>query len=158
MKSWVSTLFALAATGIVALAQAHEYKAGGLEIHHPWARATTAGVSNGAAYFKINNNGAADVLIGASAPTVAKAAELHQHINENGVMRMRPVEKIAIPAKGSLLLAPGGYHLMLLNLKTPLQEGQLLPLTLRFEKAGEVKVDIKVEATTVDADKLHEGH
>ncbi|GAB3253206.1 copper chaperone PCu(A)C [Chitinimonas naiadis] len=159
MHRITKTLIALAGLTLFASAHAHEFKAGNLEIHHPWARATPAGSTAGAVYFKINNSGAeADALVSATAPDVAAKAELHNHVNDNGVMRMRPVPKLDIPAKGSALLEPGGYHLMLLNLKKPLTEGEKLPLTLRFKKAGEVKVEIKVEALTADATHMHEGH
>lgn len=153
------TFVTLASLGLLAAASAHEYKVGNLEVHHPWARATPGGLKTGAVYFKLINGGSeADALISASAPELAASAEVHNHVNDNGVMRMRKVDKVDIPAKGSALLAPGGYHLMLMGLKAPLIEGQKLPLTLRFQKAGEVKVEIKVESLTADPAGMHAGH
>ncbi|HEY9101112.1 copper chaperone PCu(A)C [Chitinimonas sp.] len=153
------TLITVASLGLLAAATAHEFKAGNLEIHHPWARATPAGTKTGAVYFKLINSGTeADALIDASAPELAASAEVHNHVNDNGVMRMRKVDKVDIPAKGSALLAPGGYHLMLMGLKQPLTEGQKLPLTLRFQRAGEVKVEVKVESLTADPTSMHAGH
>ncbi|QNM98325.1 copper chaperone PCu(A)C [Chitinimonas koreensis] len=153
-----ASLTFLAALALSAGAAAHEFKLGTLEIHHPWARATPPGQGNGAVYLKINNaGGQPDALVAASVGALARA-ELHAHLNENGVMKMRPVERVAVPAKGSALLKPGGDHVMLIGLKRPLKEGDKLPLTLRFEKAGEVKVEIKVEPLTVDAESLHAGH
>jgi len=153
------TLITVASLGFLASAAAHEYKVGNLEVHHPWARATPGGVKTGAVYFKLINSGnEADALISASAPELAASAEVHNHVNDNGVMRMRKVDKVDIPAKGSALLAPGGYHLMLMELKAPLTEGQKLPLTLRFQRAGEVKVEVKVESLTADPTSMHAGH
>ncbi|MFC4158564.1 copper chaperone PCu(A)C [Chitinimonas lacunae] len=160
MKSFVNriAMVLLGACSLVA-AQAHEFKAGKLEIHHPWARATPTGASTGAVYLKINNAGdQADTLLGASNPALAERIEIHNHVNDQGVMRMRQVDQVPVPAKGSALLAPGGFHIMLINLKKPLPQGANLPLTLRFAKAGQVKVEIKVEPVDVDAAGLHAGH
>ncbi|PHV11052.1 copper chaperone PCu(A)C [Chitinimonas sp. BJB300] len=155
----IPSLIAAASLCLAANSQAHEFKKGGLEIHHPWARATTTGSQTGAVYLKVNNSGAeADTLLGATAPDITEKAEIHNHINDNGVMRMRQVDKVDIPAKGNVLFKPGSYHIMLFNLQRPLQEGSKLPLTLKFAKAGEVKVEVKVEALTADADSMHAGH
>lgn len=158
-KTSLTCILALAGFGLLPTSQAHDFKVGPLEIHHPWARATAPGTAMGAVYFKVTNSSAtADALLGVEARELAEKVELHQHVNANGVMSMRPVEKVAIPAQGSALLKPGGYHIMLINLKKPMQEGQKVPITLRFQKAGEVKVEIKVEALTVDADAMHHKH
>lgn len=160
MKSFVNRITLLAALlGAAVAVNAHEFKAGKLEIHHPWARAMPVAGGTGAVYFKINNAGdQADTLLSASNPALAEKIEIHSHSNDNGVMRMRQVENVAVPAKGSVLFAPGGYHLMLINLKKPLVQGEKLPLTLKFAKAGQVKVEIKVEPVDVDAAGLHAGH
>jgi hypothetical protein len=94
---------------------------------------------------KITGSGAADRLVGASSPAAAKV-ELHVTEKKGDVMRMREVKAYDIPAKGSFELAPGGAHLMLVDLKAPFKEGAKVPLTLRFEKAGEVKVELQVRA------------
>ena len=109
-----------------------------------WARASPGAVKNGAAFMTIMNHGAADRLISAAAPVSAKT-ELHNHINDNGVMRMRKVPAIDIPAGETVTLKPGGLHVMFMGLKAPLQEGGSFPLALTFEKAGTVTVQVPVK-------------
>jgi len=115
------------------------------KVEDPWTRATPPGAKVGAGYMKITGSGAADRLVGASSPAAAKV-ELHVTEKKGDVMRMREVKAYDIPAKGSFELAPGGAHLMLVDLKAPFKEGAKVPLTLRFEKAGEVKVELQVRA------------
>jgi Uncharacterized protein conserved in bacteria len=113
-------------------------------VTQPWARSTPAPGGAGAAFMTISNAGAtADKLVKATSP-VAGAAELHTHLMDGGVMRMRAVPAIEIPAGGSASLAPGGLHVMLINLNAPLTEGTSFPLSLTFEKAGEVTVTVPV--------------
>ena len=121
-------------------ALAHEFKAGDLEIAHPWSRAT--GQSRPAVgYLKIRNNGTApDRLLGAST-RIAEHVMLHANVIENGVAKMTPAEGIEIPPGGELVLAPkGDYHLMIMGLKQALAEGDTFPVTLIFERAGKVDV------------------
>ena len=126
-------------------AVAHEYEAGNLTVAHPWARATPGGATIGAAYVEIKaKDGAADTLVSASSPAAGRV-ELHTHTMDGGVMKMRQIEKLAIPAGGSAVLKPSGDHIMLFDLKAPLKEGETVPITLVFEKAGEVKVEATVE-------------
>ena len=115
------------------------------KVEDPWTRATPPGAKVGAGYMKITGSGAADRLVAASSPAAAKV-ELHVTEKKGDVMRMREVKAYDIPAKGSFELAPGGAHLMLVDLKAPFKEGAKVPLTLRFEKAGEVKVELQVRA------------
>ncbi len=123
---------------------AHEYKLGDLEIVHPWARASAGNAKNGAAYMTIENHGdVADRLLSASSP-VAGAAELHTHIMEDDVMKMRPVEAIDLAPGASTKLAPGGLHIMLMGLTETLVEDSTFQMTLRFERAGEVTLDVVV--------------
>jgi copper(I)-binding protein len=129
----------------VGRAAAHEYTAGGITVAHPWARATPGGAKVGGAYLEIKAAaGTSDRLVAVKSPA-AGAAELHNHIMEKGIARMRRVDAIAVPAGKSVVLKPGGYHLMLTDLKAPLKEGDLLKLTLVFEKAGEIEVEATVE-------------
>lgn len=114
-----------------------------ISVTEPWARATAPSAANGAIFAEIANAGAdADALTAASvAPTIADHVEIHAHTKgEDGVMRMAPVATVAIPAKSEIALKPGGYHLMLLGLKQPLVEGQKIPVTLTFTKAGSITV------------------
>ena len=116
-----------------------------IEIENPWSRATAPGAKVGAGYFTIRNKSAApDRLVGASSPAAARV-ETHVIEKQGEVLRMREVKGYAVPAKGSFELKPGGAHLMLVDIKAPLKEGDRVPLTLKFEKAGEVSVQLRVE-------------
>ena len=113
-------------------------------IEKPWARATAPGAKVGSGYMVIRNQSAAgDRLLSASSPASAKV-ELHLHINDNGVMKMREMPGYDVPAKGASELKPGGAHLMFVELKRPLKEGDRVPVKLKFEKAGEVNAEIHV--------------
>lgn len=141
---------ALAAAFVLVSAQtvlAHEYKAGSLEIVHPWARATPPGAAVGGGYTTIKNEGdEADRLVSASAE-IADKTEIHEMKVEDGVMKMSPLpDGIEIPAHETVKLAPGGFHIMFMHLKGPLKQGERIPGTLTFEKAGTVKVEFAVEA------------
>jgi periplasmic copper chaperone A len=115
-----------------------------MQIEKPWARATAPGAKVAGGYMVIRNAGAApDRLVSAASPAAAKV-ELHVHINDNGVMRMREVPGYDVPAKGAFELKPGGAHLMFMELKRPFKEGEKVPVTLKFEKAGEVKAEFQV--------------
>ncbi len=127
-----------------ALAQAADATLGPLQVEQPWARATAASARNGGAYFAVRNTGPAGDRLVAASTTVAGKAELHTNIDDNGVMKMRHVMAIDVPAGGEAVLKPGGFHIMLMDLKAPLAEGQHFPLTLTFEKAGQVTVDVAV--------------
>jgi copper(I)-binding protein len=154
-------LAVLAALGLAApsgLAMAHDFKLGPLRIDHPYATTTPPGAANGAAYLRgIRNTGdQADRLIGASTP-VARTVEIHRSVvDAQNVMRMRAIEGIALPPKSEVQLRHGGeYHLMLIDLKQPLKDGDRFPMTLRFEKAGEREVTVWVQ-TPRSADGAHQ--
>jgi periplasmic copper chaperone A len=126
-------------------ATAHEFTRGSVTVAHPWARATPGGAKVGGAYLEIKAAaGKGDRLIAAHSPAAGKA-EIHNHIMDGGIARMRRVEVIAIAGGKSVVLEPSGYHVMLMDLKQPLKEGDLLKLTLVFERAGEIEVDATVE-------------
>jgi copper(I)-binding protein len=114
-----------------------------------WARATVPGQSGSAAYFTIRNAGGEDKLLTVSSP--GADASLHSTSMDNGVMRMRPIEALDIPANGTVELKPGGTHVMLMGLKQPLQAGSALELDLKFEKSGERKVTAEVRPATMGA-------
>ncbi len=148
------------ATAVAALlavpALAHDFKVGAIEVEHPWARATVASVPNGGAFMELNNTGKeADRLVSAASPA-AERVELHTHIDDGGVMKMRQVPAVELAPGATLKLAPGGLHVMLLGLKEPLVKGKTIPLTLTFEKAGAVTVEIEVQAAG-DAKAAHEA-
>jgi copper(I)-binding protein len=138
----------LAASALIGpSAQAEDVKAGDLVITQAWSRATPGGAKTGAGFLTIENKGAApDRLTGAAADAAGKV-ELHEMAMNNGVMSMRPVEKgLVIDPGKSVRLAPGGYHLMLKDLKGPLRQGEKLSITLDFERAGKVQVTLEVQA------------
>ncbi|MBW7851567.1 MAG: copper chaperone PCu(A)C [Rhodospirillales bacterium] len=141
-----STLMAGLAMILAAAAPAlaGDAKVGDIAITGAWARASAGPVPNGAAFMAIANNGKeADKLMAADAD-VAKAAELHTHIHDGGVMKMRQVPAIDLPAGQTVMLQPGGFHVMFMGLKEPLKEGATFPLTLTFERAGKVTLDVAV--------------
>ena len=127
-------------------ALAEDVKAGDLVISQGWTRATPGGAKIGGGFLTIENKGTVpDKLIGASADAAGKI-EVHEMAVTDGVMKMRPLENgLAIEPGKSVKLAPGGYHLMMMDLKNPLKEGEKLPVTLQFEKAGKVAVTLDVE-------------
>jgi copper(I)-binding protein len=119
------------------------FAVGDLVVESPWARESVT--RTGAAYLTVRNGGDADDrLIGVSSE-VADRAELHASDMQDGVMRMRPVEAVEVPAGGEAALEPGGVHIMLVGLKAPLDEGGSFALTLVFENAGEVEVVTTIE-------------
>jgi len=117
---------------------------GQVQIEKPWARATAPGVQVAGGYMTIRNDAAAaDRLVGASSPAAARV-ELHVHIKEGEVVKMRQVPAYDVPAKGTFELKPGGAHLMFFDIARPFQEGERIPVKLKFEKAGEVSVEFHV--------------
>jgi copper(I)-binding protein len=144
MKHVLSALALAAALFGGSAVCAQDYKLGPLTIDQPWARASAGAATTGAAYMAISTSGTApDQLVGASTP-VAEKAELHTHVMEGDVMRMRPVQAIDINVGEPAVLKPGGLHVMLLGLKAPLKEGEEFPLTLNFKQAGSVTVEVRV--------------
>jgi copper(I)-binding protein len=137
-----SGLAALIAVGGAALAQQTQSTAAKVEVTKAWARATPGKSTIGAAYATVTAP-AGDRLIAASTP-VAGAAQIHEHSMENGIMKMRQVDAVPLPAGQPVTLSPGGYHIMLVDLKAPLVAGQSFPLTLTFEKAGTVETTVMI--------------
>ena len=132
--------FAFLFLGVVCSVAVHAQ----VQIDKPWTRASAPGAQVAGGYMTIRNQAAAkDRLVAASSPAAARV-ELHVHENDNGVMRMREVKGYDVPAKGAFELRPGGAHLMFIDLKRPLKEGERVPVKLRFEKAGEVDAEFAV--------------
>jgi copper(I)-binding protein len=128
-------------------AAADPYKLGTLVIDHPWSRSTAAGMPMGVAYLTITNHGkTADALIAAST-TAAARAEFHQTTIVDGMARMRPLTEIVIPAGATVKIEPGGIHIMLVDLKAPLEKGKSVPLDLEFRGAGRLRVALSIEAS-----------
>jgi periplasmic copper chaperone A len=142
----VTSLLVLATCVVGSVARAEDVKAGDIVISQAWSRATPNGAKIGAGYFTIENKGTtSDKLVGVTGEISGKI-EVHEMSMNNGVMTMRPMDGgVTIDPGKTVKLAPGGYHLMIMDLKSPLKQGDKLPLTLSFEKAGKVAVVLDVE-------------
>lgn len=114
-----------------------------IQVQHAWSRPAMAG-HNGVVYLSITDHGPADRLVAASSPAAAKA-ELHETTNDHGVMKMRPVAALPVPSGKTVTLRPGGYHIMLVDLKHALAAGDSVPVRLTFAHAGSVDVMAMVE-------------
>ena len=139
-------LFAALIAGLFATSvRAEDVKAGDLVITQAWARATPGGAKTGGGFLTIENKGsAADRLVAVSGDFAGKI-EVHEMAVKDGVMTMRLLENgLTIEPGKTVKLAPGGYHLMMLDLKAPLKQGDKLPVTLQFEKAGTVAITLDV--------------
>jgi copper(I)-binding protein len=134
-------LTALSAAGV----QAAEVKVGDLVISQPWSRATPGGAKVAGGFLTIENKGtSADRLVAGTADVAGKV-EIHEMAMDNGVMKMRPLDKgLPIEPGKTVTLMPGSYHIMLMDLKGALKEGDKVPVTLQFEKAGKVQVTLDV--------------
>lgn len=123
-------------------------------VEQPWSRATPSGAKTGAVYMTIDNkSGTADRLTGVSSD-VADKLQIHEMKVENGVMHMRQIAGgLSIPADGSIVLKPSGYHVMLIGLKKPLAAGEKFPLTLTLERAGNISVTVPVVAMSATPGK-----
>jgi len=116
-----------------------------VEIENAWSRATPPGAKVAAGYLTVRNKSASpDRLVGASS-AVAGRVETHIVDKQGEVMRMREVKGYDVPAKGSFELKPGGPHLMLVDIERPLQAGERIPVVLRFQNAGEIRIDLEVK-------------
>lgn len=143
----IRLMTAAALAFLVALpASAGEYRQGDIAIENPWARATAGRAANGASFMKLVNSGATDDRLIKAETGVSKKTELHTHIMDGDVMKMRPVPAIDLPAGETVMLKPGGLHVMMLGLHDPLKKGESFPVTLTFEKAGSVTVDVAIQA------------
>ncbi|HJZ19420.1 MAG TPA: copper chaperone PCu(A)C [Bradyrhizobium sp.] len=154
MTSMLRTLVytALLSTLLAAPALADDVKAGDLVITQAWSRATPGGAKIGGGYLTIENKGAApDRLVGVVGDVAGKI-EVHEMAMKDGVMTMRPLDNgLTIEPGKTVKLAPGGYHLMMFDLKGPLKQGDKVPVTLEFERAGKVAVTLDVQGIGAQA-------
>jgi copper(I)-binding protein len=156
-----SAFAAVLATLISAPLRAEDVKAGDLVISQAWSRQTPGGAKVAGAYLTIENKGTApDRLVSGSADIAGKV-EIHEMAMDGGVMKMRPLDKgLAIDPGKTVKLAPGGYHVMLMDLKGQLKQGDKVPVTLQFEKAGKVNLSLDVQGVGAQAPGGgdHSGH
>lgn len=162
MRNMLAATLLLAASPAFAQSATHSPAPGaaapGIVVNEPWARASAGAARTGAAYLTLSNPGAdGDRLVAATTP-VAGRVELHTHVRDGDVMRMRPVEAIEIPAGAKADLKPGGLHIMLLDLKAPLKQGETFPLTLQFEKGRAQTVTVAIQAAGAAGPAEHGGH
>ena len=151
----LAAALALAACGATA-PSGGSASANGITISGAWARPSAAamaeggmaegGMGNGAAYMVISNSAAQPDRLVAAAGDVAGAIELHTVENKDGVMAMRPVDGVDVPAGGQVELKPGSFHVMMIGLTRELKPGDRIPLTLRFQNAGDVRVEAEVRS------------
>ena len=127
-----------------------------VSVEQPWTRATPPGAKVGAGFMQLRNAGAAERVVGAFSP-LAGRVEMHVTTREGDVMKMREVKSFEVPAGGSFELKPGGAHLMLVDLKRPLKEGERVPLTLKLQTSGELKAELMVEALGARHPAQHGG-
>lgn len=145
--STMRLLFALALAGVWLPGPgiaAEPASLGPLRLVAPWTRATPAPAANGAVFVEIRNVGPESDWLIAADSAAAGMAGIHETAVEAGVMRMRPVNRVEIPPGGSILLKPGGLHIMLLKLAAPLQEGTKVSVDLVFETAGRITLAVPV--------------
>ncbi len=146
-RFFIASLLALFfAAGLFPLdTQAHEATSKGVTVAHPWVRATPDGATVGSGFLEIKTDkDTADRLVGIASP-VATTAEVHSMTMDGAVMKMRRLDGIDLKPGSSHVLAPMGEHIMLLGLKQPLKEGDLVKLTLTFANAGPIEVEASVE-------------
>ena len=130
-----------------------------VSVQDPYVRLAPPNAAATGAFMVIRNTGDKDVKVIKADNPVSKATELHTHLNEGGVMKMRPVQAIEIKAKGEAVLKPGGLHVMMIDLKAPLKEGDSVPITLTFDDGSSKQVDAKVvKATAAPALTEHKQH
>jgi len=148
MQTLLAATLSLAST--LALAQS-------VKVEQAWARPTVQGQQGGGGFLRIVGGAMPDKLLGARAD-VAGRVEVHTMEMQGDVMRMREIGSLEVPAGKTVELKPGGLHLMFLDLKAPLANGSSFPLTLRFEKAGEVKVNVQVQSRAPDGSSASTDH
>ena len=139
---------------VAGAAFAHNHEKGEIQIRHPWSRATPPGAKVGVAYMEIRNSGERPDRLLAISTGLAQRVEMHVTEREGEVMKMRQVKSFEIPARESYALRPGGPHLMLVDLAQPLKKGERFTMTLRFERAGEMPIELEVQ----EAGSKHPRH
>ncbi len=145
-KQILTLAFSCAALISSPISLANEYQAGKIEIKNPWSREAPPNAPVIGGFFQLNNHSDKnDALIAAESP-IAAHIELHNHIKQDGVMKMVKVDEISVPAKGGVELKPGSFHLMFFNPTQTLRKGDRFPVTLTFKNSGKVDVEMTVES------------
>lgn len=134
----------LAAASISATAHAAG-AADSITVVDPYVRQAPPGAPATGAFMVIKNSGSKEIKVLKADNPASKITELHTHLNEGGMMKMRQVKDIPVPAGGEAVLKPGGLHVMLIDLKTPLKDGDTVPITLSFDDGSSKKIDVPVK-------------
>ena len=140
--------------GITGCTGVDGFREGDIQIETPWARATAGRTATAVAYVRLRNLGAEPQRLISVATPIAAEAALHETTREQGMMSMRKVKTVELPGNGVIHLKPGGLHIMLMRLRSPLEEGETFPLTLTFERTGPIEIQVDVQgvgATSVHA-------
>ena len=155
----VAALFAFSSLQVLANpVHAADYKVGSIQISQPWARATPKGASSGAAYMTVSNSGAAAQRLSCVSSDAAAECQIHEMTMDGGVMKMRPLQGgLEVKPGESVTLKPGGFHVMLVGLKQPLQPGQSLDATFKVEGGDAVKVQFPIAAIGAPAPGATQG-
>jgi copper(I)-binding protein len=148
----------LLAAGLIASAGAFAGAADQVTVQDPYVRLAPPNAPATGAFMVIRNAGDKDVKVVKADNPVSRVTELHTHLNEGGVMKMRPVPAIDVKARGEAVLKPGGLHVMLIDLKAPMKEGDTVPLTLTFDDGSTKKVDAKVVKPTAAPAPMEHKH
>jgi periplasmic copper chaperone A len=127
------------------LAWPHSHEKGDIQVRHAWSRATPPGAQIGVGYMEIRNRGTQPDRLVSASTDIAKRVEMHVTTREGEVTRMRQVESFEIPARERFVLRPGASHLMLVELARPLKQGERVAMKLRFERAGEMQIEVEVQ-------------
>lgn len=152
IKTLMSRICLVGALGLTAVNASAE-----VTVENPYARAVPPGQMNSASFMVLSNTDLKDIALVKGSSSVAKAVELHNHINEDGVMKMRQVQQINIPASGNVNLQPGGYHVMLIGLNQDLMEGKEIDLKLDFSDGSSQELTIPVKKI-MSGMKNHKHH
>ena len=142
---------------LLALGAASSAAAGPLTVTDAWIRATPPGARTAAAYLTIANAGAADRLVGGTT-SVARTLEIHTHLDERGLQRMVRLAELSLPAGETVRLAPGGLHLMLLDVSAPLAAGASVTVSLHFAAAGTLEIEVPVVDARAPSPTTHPAH
>jgi periplasmic copper chaperone A len=134
----------LLAAGLLFSAGVLAGAADNISVQDPYVRLAPPNAPATAAFMVIKNGGDKDVKVVKADNPVSRVTELHTHTNDGGVMKMRPVPAIEVKAKGEAVLKPGGLHVMMIDLKAPMKEGDSVPITLTFDDGSSKQVDAKV--------------
>ena len=148
----------LLAAGLMLSLGALAGAADSVTVQDPYVRLAPPNAPATGAFMVIRNGGDKDVKVVKASNPASKVTELHTHLNEGGVMKMRPVPAIEVKAKGEAVLKPGGLHVMLIDLKAPMKEGDVVPITLGFDDGSSKQVDAKVVRPSAAATPMDHKH